>query len=112
MVKSSKAFRATPNTCDVDLLRTKEKTNLIIFRFLNFQNWTFPLLLTLRATCISESCAEIKVNLNVYFRTSVWCLKRCCGASKPFEAPQKSVNIKAFIKPFETTQRNLNFKNL
>ena len=54
MIKSSKAFRATPNNCEVDLLRTKAKTNLIIFRFLNFQNWTFPLLLTLPSTRISE----------------------------------------------------------
>ena len=30
---------------------------------------------------ILESCIEIKINLNFYFRTSFWCLKR-------FEAPE------------------------
>ena len=26
--------------------------------------------------CISESCIKIKINLNVYVHTSLWCLKR------------------------------------
>ena len=32
--------------------------------------------LTLSAPCISESCIKIKTDLNCYFRTSLWCLKR------------------------------------
>ena len=28
------------------------------------------------APCISESCIEIKIKLNFYFHTSLWCLKR------------------------------------
>ena len=32
--------------------------------------------LTLNVPCISESCVEIKINLNFYFHASLWCLKR------------------------------------
>ena len=32
--------------------------------------------LTLKDTFISESCIEIKIELNFYFHTSLWCLKR------------------------------------
>ena len=32
--------------------------------------------LTLPVPCISESCIEVKIKLNFYFRTSLWCLKR------------------------------------
>ena len=32
--------------------------------------------LTLPTPCISESCIKIKINLNFYFQTSLWCLKR------------------------------------
>ena len=34
------------------------------------------LALTLKDTFITESCIEIKVELNFYFHTSLWCLKR------------------------------------
>ena len=34
------------------------------------------LLLTLNVPCISESCIKIKIKLNFYFHTSLWCLKR------------------------------------
>ena len=44
--------------------------------------------LTLKDPSISESCIEIKIKINSYFHTSF------CGASKPFEAPQRSVKIK------------------
>ena len=33
-------------------------------------------LLTLSTLCISESYIEIKIKLNFYFHTSLWCLKR------------------------------------
>ena len=49
--------------------------------------------LTLNVPCISESCVEIKIKLNFYFHTSLWCLKRfyegLCSTSKGF--------IKAFL---------------
>ena len=32
--------------------------------------------LTLKDPFISESCIEIKIKLNFYFHTSLWCLKR------------------------------------
>ena len=32
--------------------------------------------LTLPVLCILESCIEIKIKLNFYFQTSLWCLKR------------------------------------
>ena len=32
--------------------------------------------LTLPIPCISESYIEIKIKLNFYFHTSLWCLKR------------------------------------
>ena len=47
--------------------------------------------LTFPAPYISESCIKIKINLNFYFDTSLWSLKRFHEA---FEAPQKSVKIK------------------
>ena len=31
---------------------------------------------TLNVPCISESCIEIKIKLNFYFHTSLWCLKK------------------------------------
>ena len=45
-------------------------------------------MLTLKDPYISESSTEIKIKLNVYFHTSLWCL----GLIKPFEAPQKCEN--------------------
>ena len=33
-------------------------------------------LLTLPSSCISESCIKIKIKLNFYYHTSLWCLKR------------------------------------
>ena len=42
--------------------------------------------LTLPASCISESCIIIKINLNFYFHTSL-ISTLLCGALKPFEAP-------------------------
>ena len=32
--------------------------------------------LTLPAQCISESCIKIKINMNFYFHTTLWGLKR------------------------------------
>ena len=54
--------------------------------------------LTLKDPFISESCIEIKFELNFYFHTSFWCLKRF------YEG------LKAFIKPFEVQQRSVKIK--
>ena len=35
-----------------------------------------------------------KINLDLYFHTSLWCLKRFYEGLKAFEAPKKSVKIK------------------
>ena len=64
-------------------------------------------LLTLLFPFISESCIEIKIKLNFYFHTSLWCLKGFMKALKafikPFEAPQRSMKIKIltffFLRP-------------
>ena len=40
------------------------------------KNWTDVVFLTLKDPSISESCIEIKIELNFYFHTSLWCLKR------------------------------------
>ena len=34
------------------------------------------MILTLPTLCISESYIKTKINLNFYFHTSLWCLKR------------------------------------
>ena len=65
----------------------RNSRNISIFFFI----WT------LTTPCISESCIKVKINLNFYFLTSFWCLKRfykCKAFVKPFEAPQRSVKIR------------------
>ena len=52
--------------------------------------------LSLPVPCISESCIKIKIKLNFYFDTSLWCLKRFL----PFEAPQRSVKIKIEVSDY------------
>ena len=42
------------------------------------------LILTLPTPCVSESYIKIKINLNFYFRTPLWCLIRFY--MKAFEA--------------------------
>ena len=39
------------------------------------KDYAFPLTLPV-GPCISESCIGIKIKLNFYFYTSLWCLKR------------------------------------
>ena len=59
---------------------------------------TKTLTLPTRTSRISESCIKIKINLNFYFHTPLWCLKRFYeglkGLHKIFWAPQSSVKIK------------------
>ena len=54
------------------------------------QFWRIFFNLTLKHLFISESCIEIKTELNFYFHTSL----AFKAFTKPFEAPQKSVKIK------------------
>ena len=52
--------------------------------------------LTLKDPFISESCIVLKIELNFYFHTSLWCLRRFNEDTfiKPSQAPQRSVKIK------------------
>ena len=57
------------------------------------------------APCISERYIFIKINLNVYFHTSFWCLKRLyegLAFIKPLEASQRSVKIKIWVNFLST----------
>ena len=58
-------------------------------------------MITLPVTCISESCIEIKIKLNLYFYTSLWCLKRFCegfkGLHKTFWGTTKKCENKNLI---------------
>ena len=57
-----------------------------------------PNVLTLNVMCISKSFIEIKIKLNFYFHTFLWCpegfMKAFKAFIKPFKAPQRSVKIK------------------
>ena len=60
--------------------------------------------LTLPALCISESCIKIKIILNFYFHTFLWCLKMFYEAFiKPFVAPKRSVKIKIWVNFFSSS---------
>ena len=65
---------------------------------MNFQPSEGNFKLTLPAPRISESCIKIKINLNFYFHTSLWCLKRfyegIYGLHKTLVAPQKKCENK------------------
>ena len=41
-----------------------------------YQHIENTIVLTLKDPFISESCIQIKIELNPYFHTSLWCLKR------------------------------------
>ena len=43
--------------------------------FKNFYGVPCIILLSLKDLFISESCIEIKIELNFYFHTSLWCLE-------------------------------------
>ena len=63
------------NTGQYNTVKTKlMKTNTNI----QFVTIVYAILmyLTLPIPCISESYIEIKIKLNFYFHTSLWCLKR------------------------------------
>ena len=47
-----------------------------LYRYLYSKLPYVDVYLTLKDPIISESCIEIKIKLNFYFHTSLWCLKR------------------------------------
>ena len=51
-------------------------------------------MLTLKDPFISESCIEIKIELNFYFRTSLWCLKKFYEGLKTFWGTTKKCENK------------------
>ena len=61
----------------------------------------FYYLLTLPSPCISEGCIKIKINLNFYFQTSFWCLRRLYegfyGLHKTVGGTTRSVEIKVLV---------------
>ena len=74
-----------------------DKTKLIPFQIpWNQDSFEYMIYLSLPVPCISESCIKIKIKLNFYFDTSLWCLKRFL----PFEAPQRSVKIKIEVSDY------------
>ena len=87
-------------------------TSFYSFVFLNYFSrssiWPFLLCnhlnsliyLTFPVLCISESCIEIKINLNFYFHTSLWC------RNSFYEGP------KGLHKTFWGTTRKCENKNL
>ena len=62
----------------------------------NFSRWRMYRL-TLSAPYISESYIKIKINLNCYFQTSLWCLKRFYEGLKDLEDFLKAL-LKALLK--------------
>ena len=52
------------------------RENGLIRKIINFEIYDVTAWLTLKDLFISESCIEIKIELNFYFHTSLWCLKR------------------------------------
>ena len=72
--------------------------------------------------CISRSYIKIEINVNLYFLTSLWCLKRffenfwlngvftfipLCGTFKGFIK-----NVKTFMKPLEAPLKGVRIKTL
>ena len=60
-----------------------------LYRYIDFLDLSKTL--TLKDQFISESCIEIKIKLNFYIHTSLWCLKRFYEG---LEALHRSVKIK------------------
>ena len=50
-------------------------------------------MLTLPAPCISESCIEMKIELNLYFHTSIFTLSLRLGLGR--EGLNHSINVKS-----------------
>ena len=93
--------KSTEKSVEVEHMNNLDLTSIFSSLFRDEGNVTVcnpitPPNLTLKDPFISESCIEIKIQLNFYFHTSLWCTKRFYGGLfiKAFEAPQRSVKIK------------------
>ena len=58
------------------------------------------IVLTLKDSFISESCNEIKIELNFYFHTSLWCLKRFYEGLKGLNLIYDRNSITVYIQLF------------
>ena len=70
-IHNFKQFVNWPYFCD-------HSTNGFFFLTFPFHNQNYKIIhdeSTLSVLCISESCTEIKIKLNFYFHTPLWCLK-------------------------------------
>ena len=69
----------------VNFLLLMESNSVVIFQVIDYAKGVCDnstQILTLNVLCISEICIEIKIKLNFYFHTSLWCLKRFCEGLK------------------------------
>ena len=73
-----RALRLVYNDKSYSFRELLERDNAVTIHKRNIQ-----VLLTLKDLFISESCIEIKIELNFYFHTSLWCLKRFHEGLRP-----------------------------
>ena len=59
------------NICDFGF-----EKKYVFFKMFSYSYMQFSSLLTLKDPFISESCTEIRIELNFYFHTSLWSVKR------------------------------------
>ena len=79
----------------ISYLRYLTRKGLSLREHGNDQDSNFKQLFFLPFPCISESCIEIKIKLNVYFHTSLWCLERIYeGLHKTFWGTTKKCENK------------------
>ena len=89
------------NEWEDDLVRKKILRIIFQFKYVTYSSYkTFWLTLTLPAPYISESCTEMKINVNFCFHTSLWCLKRF------YEG------LKGLLKTFSGSTKKCKNKNL
>ena len=73
-------------------------SNLTLEHIISVKQLYLMTYLTLPLPCISESCIEMKIKLNFYFHTSLWCLKRFKeGLYKTFGDTTKKCENKTLI---------------
>ena len=98
-------FLASKIKCYHNFMKTSMS---IIYVFLQASQLPKLQNLTILVPCISESCSiEIKIKLNLYFHTSLWCLKRfyddlqaCNFIKKRHQHKCFSVDITKFFTKF------------
>ena len=65
------SIKQSSGLCKIDCQRI-----LLEIDSINVFDISVPLFLKLPAPCILESYLKVKINLNFYFHTSLWCLRR------------------------------------